>query len=107
MSTGRDQRRAVGAAELALRLLAAGDGPGARRAAEAAARLDRVGVFADLPAAVEEAAAGSRAGAVRPATRSRLTAAVGEGPLRALAEGLVASGTDGPEDPSDGTKVPM
>ena len=108
MSDGREQRRALGAAEEALRLLGIGDGPGASRAAEQAARLDRVGAFVDLPAAVGRAALDlATGGGIRPVTRALLLEAVGAGPLRALIGEVAGSSTDGPEVTSDGTKVPM
>jgi hypothetical protein len=88
VSAGLDQRRAVEAAERALRLLGAGDGAAALRAAHHAAGLDRLGSFRGLPAAIGEAAAALASGTLPAEARRKLAAAVGEGPLAALVETL-------------------
>ncbi len=74
---GQKQRNALTAAERAITSLGAGDLAKARQDADKAAELDQIGVFADLPGAVERFAAEGWE-AVR--------AAVPPGPLQALIE---------------------
>ena len=82
---GQQQRRALTAAERAVRSLAAAEAEAARAAADQAAQLDQIGVFADLPAAVAAAAESLQsAGLVPPADWDTIAAAVGPGPLAAL-----------------------
>jgi uncharacterized protein HemY len=84
---GQKQRRALTAAEQALRALAEGDGERAARAMSRAAGLDQVGMFAAAASLVAEAARdlgdGGSVGADRWAA---IAAALGPGPLQAIAE---------------------
>ncbi len=58
---GQQQRKALSAAESALRALAAGETGRARAAADKAASLDQVGAYAGFGALVRLAAGGDRA----------------------------------------------
>jgi hypothetical protein len=83
---GHQQRRALTAAEQALQALADGDSDRAQEAAGRAAELDQVGVFAGLMEAVASAAAEIAAtGAVSRSGWQQLSAALGPGPLQAVA----------------------
>lgn len=82
---GKQQRRALTAAERALAALGKGNGERAVGAAAKAAELDQLGVFAALPGAVATAAADvDSGGTVSPATWDSLEDAVGPGPLQFL-----------------------
>jgi hypothetical protein len=84
---GRQQRRALTAAEQAIRHLGAGDGTRAVDAAQRAAELDQIEVFAGLPAAVGRAAADlDGGGAISAAAWEGVSAAVGQGPLAFLVD---------------------
>lgn len=90
---GHQQRRALTAAEQAVKALVDGDPARAEEAAARAAELDQVGAFAGLVAAVAEAAAEIvAAGTVSRAGWLRLSAALGPGPLQAVAD-QAAEGT--------------
>ena len=82
---GRRQRNALTAAEQAVMALRAGDAAQAERAAERAAELDQIGVFADLPAAVTHATGELDRGTLSDTDWERIAAALPPGPLRALA----------------------
>lgn len=86
---GRRQRRALTAAEGALRSLDEADPTRARTEAAKAAELDGIGVFERLVPAIEDVADQMERGEpVGPERWSRLVDAVPEGPLRAVAESL-------------------
>jgi hypothetical protein len=75
------------AAEQALQALADGDSERAQEAAMRAAELDQVGAFAGLVEAVGTAAAEiDTSGAVSRAAWQQLSAALGPGPLQAVAD---------------------
>jgi hypothetical protein len=83
---GQRQRRALSAAEQALRALTDGDGERARRAAAEALQLDTIGAYRSLSGAVGVAADElDETGAVSPATWGVIARALGPGPLGAWA----------------------
>lgn len=82
---GQLQRKALSAAEQALRALIAGDGTKARRAAASAAELDQVGAFAGLVPLVDAAARELTAGPIPAERWQEIADALGPGPLSALA----------------------
>jgi hypothetical protein len=87
---GRQQRKALSAAESALRALAAGEAARARAAVAKAASLDQVGAYAAFAGLVGRAAAEiEESGAVTEATRSALRDTLGAGPLGAAVEELL------------------
>lgn len=87
---GRQQRKALSAAESALRALAAGETGRARAAAEKAASLDQVGAYAGFVALVRRAAGEIEAvGGVLPETKRALADSLGGGPLAAAVEELL------------------
>ena len=87
MIDGKKQRNALTGAEQALRALGAGDGDRARKNAAKAAELDQVGAYADLVAAVDDAAADLEGGGeVSAASWDAVAEAVGAGPLSFLVE---------------------
>jgi len=87
---GQQQRKALSAAESALRALAAGETGRARAAAEKAASLDQVGAYGGFAALVRCAAAEiERSGAVTEGTRDALRDALGPGPLAVAVEELL------------------
>jgi len=87
---GQRQRRALTAAESALRALAAGDAPRARKAAGKAADLDQLGVYRGFAGMVLRAARElEEQGSVGPATRRALQGSLGPGPLAAAVEELL------------------
>jgi hypothetical protein len=87
---GQQQRRALSAAESAVRALAAGEAARARAAAGKAALLDQVGAYAGFAALVGRAAAEvEESGAVTEATRDALRDTLGAGPLGAAVEELL------------------
>ncbi|MCU0282084.1 MAG: hypothetical protein MUE66_09790, partial [Acidimicrobiia bacterium] len=82
--SGQQQRKALSAAESALRALAAGEAARARAAADKAASLDQVGAYAGFALLVSRAAGEiEESGAVTPTTRHALCDALGPGPLAA------------------------
>ena len=84
---GQKQRRALSAAESALRALAAGDAGRSREAAAKAAALDQLGVYASFAGLVRRAAGEiEQLGAVVEATRLALRDSLAPGPLAAAAE---------------------
>lgn len=84
---GKQQRRALTAAEQALHALRRGDPDRAREAAARAAELDQVGLFASLPHVVGVGADDIEAqGSVQRVTWMEIAAALGPGPLAAFAE---------------------
>ncbi len=86
---GQQQRRALTAAESALRALAAGDGDRAVAAAVKAAELDQIGVFSTLEPAVAAAAEDvARTGVIGEFARRALGDAVSPGPLASVVEAL-------------------
>ena len=86
---GQQQRRALTAAEQALRALGAGSPDKARQAAAKAAELDQLGFYAGLVAAVEPAAARLDVGEpIGDAAWDGLVAALGLGPLTGLIDEL-------------------
>ena len=82
---GKKQRNALTAAERAVRALDSGDTATASSAAAKAADLDQLGIYANLPAAVEagigELEAGDR---VSHTTWDEISQVVGPGPLQEL-----------------------
>ena len=87
---GQRQRRALTAAESALRALAAGDAERARKAAGQGADLDQLSVYRAFAGVVRRAAGEiERDGAVCAATREALRASLGPGPLAAAVEELL------------------
>ena len=85
---GQQQRKALSAAESALRALAAGDAGRARAAAEKAAALDQLGVYGAFAGWVRRAAGeieASGSGCCRRPGR-RLRDSLGPGPLAAAVE---------------------
>ncbi len=87
---GQQQRKALSAAESALRALAAGGAERARLAAEKAAALDQLGVYGAFAGWVRRAAGEVEdLGCVLPGTRDGLRAALGPGPLAAAVEELL------------------
>ncbi len=90
---GQQQRRALTAAEQALKALAAGDAPGATEAAGRAAELDQTGMFMALPALVM--AAGDEVeqdGRASVEAWQLIATTLGPGPLAAFAEEQAAAG---------------
>lgn len=86
---GKRQRQALTAAERAIRALGDGIADRAVRSSAKAAELDQLGVFADLPGAVEAAAQQiEEAGAVSREGWDMVAAAVGAGPLQFLVDEL-------------------
>ena len=84
---GQQQRKALTAAESALRALAAGNAERARAAAGKALALDQLGVYAAFAGLVRRAAGEiEQIGGVQPATREALRDSLGAGPLAAAAE---------------------
>lgn len=82
---GRAQRRALTAAEQALRALGERDAGRAVRAAQRAGDLDQVGIYTGLPSAVAAAASAIERGEeVGGMAWDAVAAAVGLGPLSAL-----------------------
>ncbi len=82
---GQQQRKALSAAEQALRALLDGDPERATRAAARASELDQIDRYATFPDAVGVAAAEIAAtGSVEGGTVDALLASVGPGPLQAL-----------------------
>ena len=87
---GQQQRKALSAAESALRALATGDTARARDAAGKAASLDQIGVYAAFAGWVRRAAGEiERFGGVLPETRQALAQSLGGGPLAAAVEELL------------------
>ena len=87
---GQQQRKALSAAESALRSLAAGETGRARAAADKAASLDQVDAYAGFVALVRLAAGEIEVlGAVTATTRDALRDALGPGPLAASVEELL------------------
>jgi 2-methylisocitrate lyase-like PEP mutase family enzyme len=86
---GPRQRRALTAAETAVRFLAAGDATRATQSAATAARLDQIGLYSDLEDAVRRAVADGKAGTPlhRDAWAS-VRAALPPGPLQSLVDSL-------------------
>ncbi len=78
---GQSQRRALTAAEQAIRAIGAGDVERAKDAAARAADLDQIGAFASLVAAVGLASADLADGAVSAGSWDAIADAVGPGPL--------------------------
>ena len=92
---GQQQRRALTAAEQAIRHLGAGNGTKAVDAARRAADLDQIGAFTGLAAPVATAADEVAAsGTVTAATWDAIAVAIGPGPLAFLVE-EVRSSPDG------------
>jgi hypothetical protein len=92
MIDGQRQRRALTAAENALRALDGGDPARARVAATEAVDLDRVDAYRGFVAAVERAAADLEAGVrVTRESWAGLAAALGPGPLNAWASERAAN----------------
>jgi hypothetical protein len=88
--SGQQQRKALSAADSALRALAAGEAVRARAAAGKAASLDQIGAYAGFAGLVGRAAGEiEESGAVTAATRDALRAALGPGPLGASVEELL------------------
>jgi hypothetical protein len=86
---GQAQRKALTAAEQALRALGRRDAEAAERAARRAHELDQTGVYAAFPTAVGAAAAEIRRGeAVSEATWDTLEQTLGPGPLAAVVVSL-------------------
>ena len=86
---GQQQRKALSAAESALRALAAGETGRARTAADKAASLDQVGAYSGFIGLVSRAAGEiEQSGRVLPETKQALADSLGPGPLAALAEDL-------------------
>lgn len=82
---GKKQRNALTAAERALLALGKGDGPRARKSAAKAAELDQVGLYTELPSAVDAAADDLDASSsVSAESWKGLSTVVGPGPLQAL-----------------------
>jgi len=87
---GQRQRRALSAAESALRALAAGDPARARTAAAKAAALDQIGVYAAFAGLVRRAAGEiEQMGGVADTTRDGLRGSLAPGPLAAAVQGLL------------------
>jgi hypothetical protein len=87
---GQQQRKALSAAESALRALASGAADRARSAAEKAASLDQLGVYAAFAGWVRRAAGEVEDwGTVLPDTRRGLVDSLGPGPLAAAVEELL------------------
>ena len=87
---GQQQRKALSAAEAALRALAVGEAARARAAAEKAASLDQIGAYAGFAGLVGRAAGEIEAvGGVLPETRRALADSLGGGPLAAAVEELL------------------
>ena len=87
MTDGRQQRRALTAAEQAIQGLQSADSERARQAAARAAELDQAGIYSRFPDAVGIAADEIDAsGAVSRSGWERLSAALGPGPLQAIAD---------------------
>ena len=88
---GQQQRRALTAAEQALRALGAGNGANARKAAAKASDLDQVGLYSGLAAAVAPLADRlDRGEAIDAAGWDALVEALGLGPLSGLIDELRA-----------------
>ncbi len=84
---GQQQRKALSAAESALRALAAGDAGRARTAAEKAVALDQLGAYGAFAGWVRRAAGEIEQGeGVLPATREALRDSLAPGPLAAAVE---------------------
>ena len=84
---GKQQRRALTAAEQALHALRRGDPDRAREAAARAAELDQVGFFGSLINVVGDGADDIETyGSVQQVTWMEIAAALGPGPLAAFAE---------------------
>jgi hypothetical protein len=83
---GQRQRKALSAAEQAVRALSAGDADKARQAAASAAELDQVGSFSAFAPLVEAAADDLTSGGVPAERWAAIADALGVGPLSALAE---------------------
>jgi len=82
---GRKQRKALTAAESAVKALGRGDGVAAVRAAATATELDQIGAYSGLSRSVADAAGDlDAAGSVRKASWQVLADTVGPGPLSAL-----------------------
>ena len=81
---GRAQRNAYSAAERAIAALAVREFAEAVRAAEQAARLDQVGAYADLPAAI--AAAAASGGDLNDDDWAVVRSALPPGPLQAMVD---------------------
>ncbi len=89
---GHKQRRALTAAEQALRALGAGDGAKARQTAAKAADLDQIGLYAGFTAAVAPLADRLETGeAIDDAGWDSLVAVLGAGPLSGLIDELRTS----------------
>ena len=87
---GQQQRKALSAAESALRALASGDAGRARVAAEKAAALDQLGVYGAFAGWVRRAAGEIEDfGRVLPESRRGLEDVLGPGPLAAAVEELL------------------
>lgn len=87
---GQQQRKALSAAESALRALAAGEASRARAAADKAASLDQVGAYAGFVGLVSRAAGEiEQSGRVLPETKQALADFLGPGPLAAAVEELL------------------
>jgi hypothetical protein len=88
---GQKQRRALTAAEQALRALADGNGDAARRAIARAVELDQVQMFGEVAPLIDDAASEVHTGGGLTAERWRAIAgALGPGPLAAFAEQMSA-----------------
>ena len=84
---GQQQRKALSAAESAIRALAAGEAGRARDAAEKAASLDQIGVYGGFAGWVRRAAGEVETlGGVLPETREALADSLGGGPLAAAVD---------------------
>lgn len=84
---GQKQRRALTAAEQAIRALADGDGDTARRAIARALQLDQVAMFGEVAPLIDDAAAEvERAGGLAAERWRAIARALGPGPLAAFAE---------------------
>ncbi len=89
---GKKQRKALTAAEAALRALAEGRPDDARRAARKVLELDQVGMFTDFHEIVDTAAGHLDAGVpIPPMTWDLIGQAAGPGPLSILVEELKRS----------------
>lgn len=82
---GHQQRRALTAAERAIRLAFSGDAEGARRAAATAESLDQIGAYEGLEDLITTVGSPPD-----PDRVSALADALGPGPLAALVESLTA-----------------